>query len=308
MRNILIIIVVLILVALGVYVLIPSSEETPVDTDTEVNQEETQEDEEQELAFATQTIIGQSVNGNDITAYHYGNGDTKLLFVGGIHGGYEWNTVLVARELMDYIEDNPERVPENIRLTVVPALNPDGLEEVVGTAGDFSENDVPTDKSATIPGRFNGNNVDLNRNFDCDWQSVGVWQNNEVDGGDAVFSEPEAKAIRDYVNLTRPDGVVVYYSAVGGVFASNCHEGVLPETKTMTNLYADASGYQAYEEFNFYDITGDMVNWLAKENIPAISVLLSTHEDVEWSRNRAGIEALLEYFGKSSETEEVAEE
>jgi hypothetical protein len=92
--------------------------------------------------------------------------------------------------------------------------------------------------------------------------------------------------------------VVVWYSAAGGVFASNCHNGVMPETLAITNVFAAASGYQAYKEFNFYTITGDMVNWLAKKNIPGISVLLTTHEDVEWSKNRAGIEALLEYYAK----------
>ena len=29
------------------------------------------------------TVIGKSVNGKDITAYHYGTGSTELLFVGG---------------------------------------------------------------------------------------------------------------------------------------------------------------------------------------------------------------------------------
>jgi hypothetical protein len=91
---------------------------------------------------------------------------------------------------------------------------------------------------------------------------------------------------------------VVYYSAVGGVFSSNCYNGVLPETATLTNLYAQASGYKAYAEFDFYTITGDMVNWLAKERIPAISVLLTNHTDTEWSKNKAGIEALLNYYGE----------
>jgi len=73
---------------------------------------------------------------------------------------------------------------------------------------------------------------------------------------------------------------------------------VLPETRVITNAYADASGYAAYEDFDFYEITGDAINWLAKKNIPAISVLLTTHEDVEWNKNRAGIEALLEYYAE----------
>ncbi|MEK7201084.1 MAG: hypothetical protein AAB737_00415 [Patescibacteria group bacterium] len=113
-----------------------------------------------------------------------------------------------------------------------------------------------------------------------------------------AFSEPESAALKNYVETNRPDAAIVWYSAVGGVFASNCHNGVLPETRTLTNLYADASGYRAYGEFNFYEITGDMVNWLAKSNIPAISVLLTNHTDTEWSKNQKGITALLKYYTK----------
>src|SRR3990167_5672109 len=40
-------------------------------------------------------VIGQSVENRDIVAYHFGSGDKEVLFLAGIHGGYEWNTVLV---------------------------------------------------------------------------------------------------------------------------------------------------------------------------------------------------------------------
>lgn len=253
---------------------------------------------DQKPADEGKTVIGTSTEKRDITAYHYGTGDTELLFVGGIHGGYEWNTVLVAYELMDYLEANPNAIPKNIRVTVIPVLNPDGLNKVVGTAGRFTQANVSTSKSTVIAGRFNANGVDLNRNFDCDWQSEGVWQKTTVSGGSKVFSEQESQAIKNYIETHKPTAVVVWYSAAGGVFASSCHNGVSTETRTLTNTYAAASGYKAYESFDFYETTGDMVNWLAKKSIPAISVLLSNHEDTEWSKNQAGINALLKYYAK----------
>ena len=245
-----------------------------------------------------ETVIGQSVLGNAITAYHYGTGSKEILFVGGIHGGYSWNTALVAYDLTDYLKANPDVIPATVRVSVIPVLNPDGLSKVVGTAGRFTKSDVPVELAARIPGRFNENKVDLNRNFDCDWQASAKWQNTTVSGGTKAFSEPESLAIRNYVEMSKPVAVVVWYSAAGGVFASSCRDGVLPETLALTNLYAKASGYSAHEDFDFYETTGDMVNWLAKQKIPAISVLLSTHEEVEWNKNRAGIEALLQHYGK----------
>lgn len=255
--------------------------------------------EEEVVVDETKTVLGTSVRGNEITGYHYGNGEKEILFVGGIHGGYSWNTALVAYELMDYLEENPNAIPENLRVTVIPVMNPDGLQDVVGTTtNQFSISDVPTSAGATVEGRFNANDVDLNRNFACDWQAEGQWQNQEVSGGTAEFSEPESQAVRNYIEAKNPTAVVVWYSAAGGVFASNCHNGVLPETAELTKLYADASGYRAFSSFNFYEITGDMVNWLARENIPAISVLLTNHKDVEWDKNRAGVEAILEFYAE----------
>ncbi len=102
----------------------------------------------------SKTVIGTSLEGRSINAYHYGTGDTELLFVGGIHGGYEWNTVLVAYELMDYLEEQKNVIPGNIKVTVIPVLNPDGLYNVVGTDGRFATADVPTSQAATVPGQI----------------------------------------------------------------------------------------------------------------------------------------------------------
>jgi hypothetical protein len=295
----LVIILALLVILLGGYIAATKFSNTTdiTDNDMATTTDETMMDDV--VIEESNPVIGISADGHEIRAYHYGDGEKELLFVGGIHGGYSWNTVLVAHELMSYLEENPKAIPSGVKVTVIPVLNPDGLNKITGTTTEhFKVADVPTSEEKTIPGRFNGNNVDLNRNFDCDWQSNGTWRSREVSGGESVFSESESKAIRDYVSKNKPSAVVVWYSALGGVFSSNCHNGILDETLTITNLYADASGYKAFKEFDFYTITGDMVNWLAKENIPAISVLLSTHSDVEWDKNKKGIEALLEYYAR----------
>src|SRR3990167_5890468 len=176
-----------------------------------------------------ESVIGQSVESRDITAYHFGTGETRLMFVGGIHGGYSWNTVLVAYEMMDYLKANSSVIPANIKVTVIPVLNPDGLKKVVGTSGRFTAADVPTKVSDTVVGRFNAHEVDLNRNFDCDWKSSGKWQNKTVSGGGRAFSESESQALRDYVEAHKLAAVVTYYSAAGGVYASSCDNGISVE-------------------------------------------------------------------------------
>lgn len=246
----------------------------------------------------TKTVLGTSVGGHSITAYHFGAGDKEVLFVAGAHGGYEWNTTLVAYQLMDYLKANPTAVPAGIRVSVVPVLNPDGLSKVAPLDAPFTAADITASKAVAISGRYNGNNVDLNRNFDCDWQAEGVWQSTKVSGGANALSEPESKAIAAYVTAHKPTAVVEWFSSAGGVFSSRCGGEVSAETAAITKIYADASGYPAFKDFDSYDITGDMVNWLAKNGTPAISVLLSNHIDTEWTKNKAGIDALLAHYAK----------
>lgn len=295
MKNIITTIVVLVLVGLGIYFITKKTAptvETPVveqpttpATTTPVVKTE-----------GAEVVIGKSVNGADITAYNYGTGEKHVLFVGGIHGGYSWNTVSLAYQAMDYLKANPSVIPANVKVTVIPVLNPDGLNKAVGTTSRFTKANVSTSQTVLTASRFNANNVDLSRNFDCDWKTTGVWQTRSVSGGSKVFSEPESLAIKNYIETHKLSAVVVWYSAAGGVYASSCTGTVSPETVSLTDAYAKASGYPAHQSFDFYATTGDMVNWLAKINIPAISVLLTTHTDSEWEKNKKGIEALIQKY------------
>ena len=239
----------------------------------------------------TETVIGTSVQGRDITAVTYGDGATHLVFVGGIHGGYEWNSVLLAYEAMDYLKENPSVIPENLSVTIIPSANPDGLFKVVGKEGRFFAADVPVGDDSL--GRFNANSVDLNRNFDCKWKSESMWRGNVVSAGASAFSEPEARAIRDFVLAEKPVAVVFWHSQANAVYASECENGILAGTRTLMNTYASAAGYPSVDVFDSYEITGDAEGWLASINIPAITVELSTHEGIEWNKNLAGLKAVL---------------
>ena len=239
--------------------------------------------------------MGTSVEGRALESYTYGTGANKIMFVGGIHGGYEWNSVYLMHRLIDYLEENKDVIPENVELTIVPVMNPDGLHKIVGTAGRFDPADTPS-VQATRPGRFNANQVDLNRNFDCNWQATSTWQSQEVSAGSEVFSEPEARAIRDWVLEHKPKTVIFWHSASDAVYASACNGDVLPETRDIMNVYADASGYKTFDSFDHYEITGDAGDWLASIGISSIAIEMKTHETIEWQKELRGIKALLEYY------------
>lgn len=245
-------------------------------------------------------IIGRSVEGRAIEAYTYGSGKTHLLFVGGVHGGYEWNSVLLSYQFIDYLKENPQIIPRNLTVTVIPSANPDGVYAVVRKEGRFALADAPTVKNTTGLGRLNAHDVDLNRNFDCKWKPKSMWRGKVVGAGTEAFSEPEAKTIRDFVLENTPDAVIFWHSQSNAVYASECKNGILPETLVIMNTYARASGYAPIKSFDAYEITGDAEGWLASINIPAITVELQTHETVEWERNLAGIKALFGHYNIES--------
>lgn len=284
-KQILIAVFALAVIIVAVLVVTKKSKEAPV---AEVPQKT--------VATVFHKVIGKSVEGRNIDAYTYGNGSTHLMFVGGIHGGYEWNSVLLAYKFMDYLKANPSFIPSNITIAVIPSANPDGLYDVIGKEGRFILADVPTRELPNGTGRFNAHNVDLNRNFDCKWKPKGVWKNKVVSAGTSAFSEPETVAIRDLVSEFSPASVIFWHSKANAVYASECEDGILPKTLDIMNAYARASGYTPIKSFDSYEVNGDVEGWLASINIPAITVELETHETVEWERNLAGIKAILNYY------------
>lgn len=284
-------VVTVIFLVLGTLLLLIKDEE-PAPTPEPVIETETPEPDPR------RSIIGTSVLGRSLEVYTFGRGETHLLFVGGIHGGYEWNSVLLAYDMIDHLTESPDTIPETLTVSIIPSLNPDGVFKVIGKEGRFSLADVPADTGDPGNGRFNANGVDLNRNFDCKWQPESSWRGNTVSAGTAPFSEPEALALKDFVIAQEPDAVVFWHSQANAVYASECEAGVLPKTLDVMNIYGDAAGYNTVASFDAYPVTGDAEGWLASLGIPAVTVELATHETIEWQKNLSGTMALFEHYDR----------
>ena len=296
-KKLIIIVFCVIAVAAGLFVFLFLDREKPIEEPIIETPLET------EIEIPKREVVGFSVEGREIESYNFGNGERRLVFVGGIHGGYEWKSVLLAYELMDYLDVNPEFIPDNLVITVIPSLNPDGVFKIINKEGRFNAADVPTEGSKSA-GRFNANKVDLNRNFECKWQPEGVWGTIPVSCGQGPFSEPESMTLKKFVLEINPAAVLFWHSKSNGVYGSYCEDEMLQETRDILNAYSRASGYPAYETFDQYQVTGDASDWLASIGIPAISVELKTHESIEWEQNLAGIRALLEYYEEKAGSSE----
>lgn len=240
-------------------------------------------------AYGITQTIGLSTQGLPIVSHQFGFGIQKVVLVGGMHGGYEWNTILLSYQLIDYFTEYPEAIPNDITLLIIPSANPDGQLLITQKMGRFTVEDIP---ESTAAGRFNGNGVDLNRNWGCDWAEVGYWREQIVDTGERPFSEVESHALSRYLVGQGADAVIFYHSAANGVFLGGCPEPLL-ETERLGAVYADAAQYPTFQSFSSYPVTGDASDWLTSQGIPSFSVELKNHTDTEYEQNLAGVIAIL---------------
>ena len=237
-----------------------------------------------QIAFVpSQAItIGYSVEGRAIIARRFGEGSRVLLLVGGMHGGWEANTVALMNELIAHFETRPEDVLPGMAVVLIPAINPDGL-----LRGRIPE------------GRFNANGVDLNRNWSCGWSAEAVWRNQRVNPGVTAFSEPETLALAEYIRGLQPAGVLFYHSAANGVYAGDCDSEIIPaDSQAMSAILGEAAGYDYGQPFTAYPVTGTAASWVDGQGIPSADVELQTSTDAEFERNLRGIMAVQRWLSE----------
>jgi len=218
--------------------------------------------------------FGQSVEGRNLVAYRLGGGSKVIFLVGGIHTGFESNTAVLIEQMRAYYEENLGAILPSVSLIFVPTLKVDGPEY-----------------GRQLRGRFNANNVDLNRNWGCGWSEAAVFRNGSVDPGSQPFSEPETTALGSLIQRVRPEAVIFYHSAANGVFAGNCDADSEVSTP-LADVYGQASGYPYGTEFSAYQVTGTAPAWADSIGIPAIDVELASAEATERNRNIDALQAV----------------
>jgi predicted deacylase len=216
------------------------------------------------------TIIGLSFSGRPIEVYSFGQGERKRMIVAGIHGGYEWNTIALADELISYLDAHPEEIPSDLTLYILRNLNPDG--------------DV---RSHDKFGRANDRGVDLNRNFPvnwaADWDRDGCWVATPVTGGDSPGSESETRALIRFLQANPVDALISYHSAALGIFP-----GGTPWDRDSIRLakeiaYVTAYPYPPIDTGCIY--TGTLADYAVEQGAAAVDMELSNHRDTDLEMN-----------------------
>ncbi len=143
--------------------------------------------------------LGNSTLGRSIPVIRLGHGNKKVLYVGA-HHGMEWLTsALLVRFVYDFAlaADQgtrmgrvvPEILTETHTLYILPMLNPDGVEYQIHGVGE--ENplynrllEMNRGDSNFSHWQANARGVDLNHNYDCEFEAQKRWeQENGILGG-----------------------------------------------------------------------------------------------------------------------------
>ena len=225
-------------------------------------------------------IIGYSTEGRPLHLYTFGQGAHERVIVAGIHGGDEWNTVTLANQLIKYVDQNPDVVPDDTTLYVLPNLNPDGEA-----------------RAHNKYGRVNDNGVDLNRNFPVNWQKDwdrgGCWNSLLTSGGTGPGSEVETQALINFVDAHNIEALISYHSAALGVFP-----GGLPwegDSIRLARSIAEVSSYPFPPIDTGCTYSGTLADYAVSKGIAAVDLELTNHFDTDFDQNLDILNVLLNF-------------
>jgi murein peptide amidase A len=209
-------------------------------------------------AVIEKRIIGHSVNGRPIRAWHVGDPQARstVVAMATMHGDEP-----APRHTLGQLRDGaPVR---GVNLWLVPTVNPDGLAH---------------------GSRYNANGIDINRNFPVRWQR-------QDHSGPRPASAPETRALMRFARRIEPDRIVSFHQPLHGVdvlgskrprFARR-----LAETFRLPTKRFDCGG----------GCHGTMTQWYNRR-FPGFMVTLEYGAHPRWRYvNRLGPRALLRAVG-----------
>lgn len=217
--------------------------------------------------------IGRSVQDTPFTAVRFGGGERAVVLIGGLHAGFAPGSVQLAEELIAYFHEHLDEIPPEVSLFIITNANPDSAAA-----------------PGQLPGRLNGNGVDLNRNWDCRWLADPPWAGTPQMGmgGAAPFSEPEVQALADFIRQQAAQAVVFWQgrAVLGLASPGACGDDSLV-SRPLAQVYGVAADYRIadFESLVNQEVNGDATNWLDAQGIPAISVLLTDYRVSDFERN-----------------------
>ena len=152
--------------------------------------------------------LGYSVEGRPIELWSDPAGPNGTLIFGGIHGD-ESASIDLVREFAP---------PRGNPVALLPLANPDGFARA---------------------SRYNARGVDLNRNAGLNWRA-----DSEEPSGDSPWSEPETRALQEFILSWRPAKIIALHWALGEIDADGVQSTALAQAMWRALSEAERMPYR----------------------------------------------------------------
>lgn len=201
--------------------------------------------------------MGESVTEKKLFCIKIGDGQRKL-FINGAHHGLEYLTsAFIMKFLKDYAYSAENEtdffacdVQSLIRKTslyAVPMVNPDGVD--IAVHGIDVSNPYHRKLIAQVGihnfrkvWQANANGVDINHNYNADWQAIKACPSPTLYSGPYPESEPETKAVVDFVRNINFDMLIAFHSQ-GGEIYYDFNGKTAENSLKLASEFAKVSGY-----------------------------------------------------------------
>lgn len=219
--------------------------------------------------FINKKVIGYSVLNKPIYELTIGHGKKKIHMNGAFHAN-EWiTTSVIMHWLQNYLKAivNGQHLEghsclnlyHDTSLSVVPMVNPDGVDLVLNGLPDHSEfepsllqmNDLSIDFSEW---KANIRGIDLNNQYPAKWKIEKARKRPKAPAprdypGDAPLTEPEAIALAELVKKNQFDRVLAFHTQ-GEEIYWGYHRKEPEEAEKIVKEFVKHSGYKAVRDID----------------------------------------------------------
>ncbi|MBU5594027.1 M14 family metallocarboxypeptidase [Amphibacillus sp. MSJ-3] len=206
--------------------------------------------------------IGSSVEGRNLYALRIGTGK-KAILCHGAHHAREWLTTYLIMDFIDHLLTDcswpwltmREEWLADVSFCFIPMVNPDGVTLVQegSEKSQYQKELISWNQGSTdfTSWKANSRGVDLNRQYPADWESIQADPGKPSPShykGNCPLSEPESRALYQFVQQNHFDCALAYHSSGEEIFwRYTLPDHLVHQHRSLAEKLAEVTCYQLIE-------------------------------------------------------------
>jgi len=226
--------------------------------------------------------IGSSYQDRNLYLLKFGEGNRKIIVIGGVHGREGLTSLLIMRLLEEYVfsyEENKSiasydirNIFNNVTIYFLPMINPDGIEIAINGIKNLKNKEfylkANENQSDFKRWKANARGVDLNKQFKADWEDVESKDvpHYESYKGSAPESEPESRAIASLSRTEEFEATVCFHHSGRVIYWYYNQTGKqLKRDYKLAKAIGTINGYELVDPEDSESRAAGYKDWFIKE-------------------------------------------